>query len=59
MFKQNLLVIPTVLKSIWKEFVFSTADTMEYIDAYKGFRGRAPTTDALLRNRGLDEGASE
>ena len=42
-----------------KEFVFSTGDTMEYIDAYKGFRGRAPTTDALLRNRGLDGGASE
>ncbi|GBL03736.1 M3 family metallopeptidase [Glaciecola sp. KUL10] len=42
-----------------KEFVFSTGDTMEYIDAYKGFRGRAPTTDALLRNRGLDRGTSE
>lgn len=42
-----------------KEFVFSTGDTMEYIDAYKGFRGRAPTTDALLRNRGLDGGPAE
>nr|WP_136250926.1 M3 family metallopeptidase [Ningiella ruwaisensis] len=35
------------------EFVFSTGDTMNYLDAYIGFRGREPSTDALLRNRGL------
>lgn len=34
-------------------FVFSTGDSLNYLDAYTGFRGRAPTTDALLRNRGL------
>jgi peptidyl-dipeptidase Dcp len=36
------------------DYVFSTGDTLNYLDAYTGFRGRAPTTDALLRNRGFD-----
>lgn len=35
------------------QFVFSTGDSLDYLDAYRGFRGRAPNTDALLRNRGL------
>lgn len=35
------------------DFVFSTGDTLNYEEAYKGFRGRAPTTDALLENRGF------
>ncbi len=34
-------------------FVFSRGDSLDYLEAYTGFRGRAPTTDALLRNRGL------
>lgn len=33
--------------------VFSTGDSLNYMEAYKGFRGREPTTDALLRNRGF------
>jgi len=37
------------------DFVFSRGDTLNYLDAYVGFRGREPTTDALLRNRGLSE----
>lgn len=37
------------------DFVFSRGDTLNYLDAYKGFRGREPTTDALLRNRGLSD----
>ncbi|MBT0587573.1 M3 family metallopeptidase [Alteromonas sp. SM 2104] len=37
------------------DYVFSTGDTLNYLDAYVGFRGRQPSTDALLRNRGLDE----
>ena len=38
-----------------RKYVFSTGDTLKYIDAYVGFRGRVPTTDALLRNRGFAE----
>ena len=36
------------------KFVYSRGDSLDYLEAYKGFRGRAPTTDALLRNRGLN-----
>lgn len=36
------------------DFVYSRGATLDYFDAYQGFRGRKPTTDALLRNRGLD-----
>lgn len=36
------------------DFIYSRGDTLDYLEAYKGFRGRAPTTDALLRNRGFD-----
>ena len=36
-------------------FVFSTGDTLNYEEAYKGFRGRAPTTVALLENRGFTQ----
>lgn len=35
------------------DYIYSRGDTLNYLDAYKGFRGRAPTTDALLRNRGF------
>ena len=34
-------------------FIFSRGDSLNYLEAYTGFRGRAPTTDALLRNRGF------
>lgn len=37
------------------DYIFSTGDTLNYLEAYTRFRGRAPTTDALLRNRGFDE----
>ena len=37
------------------DFVFSRGDTLNYLDAYVGFRGREPSTDALLRNRGLSD----
>lgn len=37
------------------QYIFSTGDTLDYYEAYEGFRGRAPTTDALLRNRGFSE----
>ncbi|CAM2011118.1 M3 family metallopeptidase [Acanthopleuribacter pedis] len=35
------------------KYIFSRGDSLNYLDAYKSFRGRAPTTDALLRNRGF------
>lgn len=35
------------------EFIYSKGDSLNYLDAYTKFRGRAPTTDALLRNRGF------
>ncbi|MDJ0835955.1 MAG: M3 family metallopeptidase [Acidobacteriota bacterium] len=35
------------------KYVFSKGDSLNYLDAYTKFRGRAPTTDALLRNRGF------
>lgn len=37
------------------DYIFSTGDTLNYLEAYTRFRGRAPTTNALLRNRGFDE----
>ena len=36
------------------DFIYSRGDSLDYLEAYIGFRGRAPSTDALLRNRGLD-----
>ena len=36
-----------------QDFIFSTGDKLDYLEAYTRFRGRAPTTDSLLRNRGL------
>lgn len=36
------------------DYIYSRGDTLDYLEAYTGFRGRAPTTDALLRNRGFD-----
>ena len=38
-----------------RKYVFSTGDTLKYLDAYVGFRGKEPTTDALLRNRGFTD----
>jgi peptidyl-dipeptidase Dcp len=36
------------------QFIYSRGDTLDYFEAYEGFRGRKPTTEALLRNRGLN-----
>ncbi|MCO7223672.1 M3 family metallopeptidase [Pleionea sp. CnH1-48] len=35
------------------DYVFSTGDTLNYGEAYVGFRGREPSTDALLEGRGF------
>ncbi|MEM1118438.1 MAG: M3 family metallopeptidase, partial [Bacteroidota bacterium] len=37
------------------ESVFSAGDTQPAMEAYVGFRGREPSVDALLRNRGFVE----
>jgi peptidyl-dipeptidase Dcp len=36
-----------------KEFVYAAGDTRRPADAYMAFRGRLPSSDALLRKRGL------
>ena len=35
------------------EYVYSAGNTRPAMDAYVGFRGREPSTEALMRNRGL------
>lgn len=35
------------------EYIYSKGDSLNYLDAYTSFRGRAPTTDALLKSRGF------
>lgn len=49
----NDIFDPETAKRLY-DYVYSRGDTLNYLDAYTGFRGRAPTTDALLRNRGFD-----
>ena len=39
-----------------KDEVFSAGDTQPAMDAYVGFRGREPSVEPLLRNRGFDTG---
>jgi len=40
-----------------REFVLSAGNLEDPAEAYRNFRGRLPTTEALLRKRGLDGGA--
>ncbi|HVV61542.1 MAG TPA: M3 family metallopeptidase [Pseudolabrys sp.] len=41
-----------------REFVYSAGNLRDPAEAYKAFRGRLPTVDALLRKRGLAEPAN-
>ena len=43
---------PGLAKRLY-EHVYSAGNVKDAMEAYVGFRGRPPTTDALLRNRGL------
>ncbi len=43
---------PELAKRLY-EHVYSAGNTKDAMEAYKAFRGRAPTVDALLRNSGL------
>ena len=40
-----------------RDFIYSAGNLREPAEAYKAFRGRLPTVDALLKKRGLDEAA--
>ena len=40
-----------------RDFVYSAGNLREPAEAYKSFRGRLPTVDALLKKRGLAEAA--
>ena len=37
------------------DYVFAAGNARPAMDAYVGFRGRAPNTDALIKNRGLEQ----
>ncbi len=41
-----------------REFIYSAGNLRDPAEAYKAFRGRLPTPDALLRKRGLAEPAN-
>ena len=49
---------PAVAKRL-QENVFSTGNTREPADSYRGFRGRDPGTAALMRKRGFPVASSE
>ena len=38
-----------------RDFIYSAGNLRDPAEAYKAFRGRLPTVDALLKKRGLDE----
>jgi peptidyl-dipeptidase Dcp len=38
-----------------KDYIYSAGNLRDPVEAYKAFRGRLPTVDALLKKRGLDE----
>jgi peptidyl-dipeptidase Dcp len=40
-----------------REFIYSAGNLRDPAEAYKAFRGRLPTVDALLKKRGLDTAA--
>jgi peptidyl-dipeptidase Dcp len=47
---------PVVAKRL-NEFVYSAGGSRDYDEAYKAFRGRPPSPEALFRKRGLEGGA--
>src|SRR5260370_21037731 len=46
---------PAVAKRL-HDFVYAAGDSRDYEAAYKAFRGRAPSPQALFRKRGLEAG---
>jgi peptidyl-dipeptidase Dcp len=41
-----------------RDYIYSAGNLRDPAEAYKAFRGRLPTVDALLKKRGLDEEAA-
>ena len=41
-----------------RDYIYSAGNLRDPAEAYKAFRGRLPTVDALLKKRGLDEPAA-
>jgi peptidyl-dipeptidase Dcp len=37
-----------------RDWIYSAGNLRDPVEAYKGFRGRLPAVDALLKKRGLD-----
>jgi peptidyl-dipeptidase Dcp len=48
---------PATAKKL-KDYIYSAGNLRDPADAYKAFRGRLPTVDALLKKRGLDDQAA-
>ena len=40
-----------------RDFIYSAGNLRDQAEAYKAFRGRLPTVDALLKKRGLADAA--
>jgi peptidyl-dipeptidase Dcp len=49
---------PAMAKRL-RDFIYSAGNLRDPAEAYKAFRGRLPTVDALLRKRGLDDAAAK
>lgn len=47
---------PATAKKL-KDYIYSAGNLRDPAEAYKAFRGRLPTVDALLKKRGLDDAA--
>ncbi len=41
-----------------RDFIYSAGNLRDPAEAYKAFRGRLPTVEALLKKRGLDDAAA-
>lgn len=48
---------PTVAQRL-KDWVYTRGNTIDWSEGYRGFRGKDPSVDALLANRGLVDDAS-
>jgi peptidyl-dipeptidase Dcp len=48
---------PATAKKL-RDYIYSAGNLRDPAEAYKAFRGRLPTVDALLKKRGLDEAAA-
>ena len=56
-FEESGDVFDPALAERLKRFVYAAGDTREPDEAYRAFRGREPSPDALLRKRGLTASA--